>query len=81
MAVCCDAREESLSIPELARREIEDLFSSEMKPSQWYTVIPKNAKSLKCAPSVSDTYYSISEGCEKDVRDHLGRLFKISTLH
>ena len=76
MAVCCNTREkESLSIPELARTEIEDLFSSEMKPSLWYTVIPKNVKSLKCTPSESDTCYSISEGCEKDVKDCLGRYF------
>ena len=59
MAVCCDAREESLSIPELARRGIDDLFSSEMKPSLWYTVIPKNAKSPKCTPSDEGTMWPL----------------------
>ena len=75
-----------LSIPELAKQEIQDLFSSKnmLTMKQWCTVIPKDMESLECTPSLSSKWYSRSDGCDENLRDYLGESFEqvfVETAH
>ena len=71
------ATAESASIPELSRKQLQDLFMPE-EDNQWCRLVPKGKKSLECCtPSNSSTWYSMNpSGCEKDVKDYLKKAFE-----
>ena len=67
----------SKSIPELSKEQIQELFlTSKKNLHQWFTVLPKNKASLSCTPSESSKFYLMSQGCDKEVVEHLGQSFE-----
>ena len=67
--------EESGSIPELSKKQIQDLFLDQ-EEKQWCRVVPKDEKALDCTPSNSDKWYSKKmSGCDIDVKNHLKKAF------
>ena len=66
-----------LSLPELSKQQLLDLFStSEAQKHQWCRVIPNNKDSLKCTPSASDKYYRVIAGCDEVVKTKLRKSFE-----
>ena len=67
----------SKSIPELSREQMQELFStSKINLNMWFTVVPKNISSLSCTPSDSSKFYLVSQGCDKEVVELLGKSFE-----
>ena len=66
---------ESDSIPELSRKQLQNLFLPEVN-IQWCRCIPKNKESLNCTPSNSEALYSRKFGCEESIKDYLVKAFE-----
>ena len=65
-----------VSIPDQARKQLQELFSLGIKlENQWFKIVPKCEEAVKCAPSDSNKYFSKIYGCEKEVKEFLGKEF------